>query len=344
MFNKKSFILVALYVWCLIFTSTAHVNIVKENTNVTQHLTYRKLKQSIVVKNKLLGLGYFGFAVQHIEKRQGFAFNSDKFFPMASTYKLQIAAYCLHLVDNKKLSLQKKYVVKSCDLRRVCFISQNQRVSISELIKLMIEKSGNASTDIILKIVGGPRAVNVWLNKNGFKNMNVARSVLEMLSDYNGVRRYSRSNPYSLRKDIRLVNRVKIKDRTNAINKFYEDKRDTTTSVEMVNFLSRLFRKRLLSQRSTDFLLQTMLKWGKGRIRRLLPKSTRVWHKTGSMDNIISDVGIIELPNKKGHLAVAFYTNKSTISSVIQEKMIAEISKLLFDYFSFAYSSALAKS
>lgn len=306
-----------------------------EGPNI-QDLEYQKLQESIIEKCKSLKTGIIGVSAYHIESKKWVNCNADEFFPMASTYKLQIMAYCLSLADKKQLNLQDKYKIKKLDLQRGSSIKNGQQMSIAELIQLSIEKSKNDTSDIILRMLGGPNNVNNWLKDNGFNNMSVDRSVLEMIDNYYGVNSIDSHKLHSVKQDIKLINSVTAQNRSKALQKFCVDKKDTTTPKEMVNFLTQLFEKKLLSSDSTDFLLQSMLKcyWGKEKIKGLLPEGTKVWHKTGRMDKINSDVGIIELPKNKGHLVLALYTNKSKSSIDIQELKMAQISKLLFDYFS----------
>jgi beta-lactamase class A len=76
----------------------------------------------------------------------------------------------------------------------------------------------------------------------------------------------------------------------------------------MTQLLSGLFQGKWLSTRSRAFLLTTMerCETGKRRMRAQLPSDARVAHKTGTLSNTASDVGIIQAPD--GHAyAVAIY-------------------------------------
>jgi len=70
-----------------------------------------------------------------------------------------------------------------------------------------------------------------------------------------------------------------------------------------------------------------------------LPKNTKIAHRTGTsftndegMTGAINDIGIIELPNdKKIFIAVFVHNTYETFED--SEKIIAEISKVAFDYY-----------
>lgn len=281
--------------------------------------------------------GTIGVAALHIEKNQLIEFNGDTRFPMASTYKLPIALYCLSLAEEGKINLQSKMIATKYVRRRFCFnIKLNEKLSITKLIQLMIEESDNTASDMILKVVGGPRTITEWLQKHEINQISIDRSYLKMSADYYGIQNLGDKNHCTAQHFCNLIKQLSKKDQEEAINKFYDDTRDTSTPIEMVNLINKMYKGELVSSYSLNFLLESMLvcKWGEGLIRRFLPEGTKFWHKTGQMDGLVADVGIIELPNKKGHLALAMYTNKSMALRVNRKKAIALISKALFDYFS----------
>lgn len=79
---------------------------------------------------------------------------------------------------------------------------------------------------------------------------------------------------------------------------------------------------------------------GPNRIKGLLPKSTIVAHKTGSsgkndtgLTAAINDVGIIKLPNGQ-YIAIAVFVSNTTADDSISEKVIADIAKATYDYYS----------
>jgi beta-lactamase class A len=82
-------------------------------------------------------------------------------------------------------------------------------------------------------------------------------------------------------------------------------------------------------------------KIGLERLRGHLPEGTIVADKTGSGEvnettktpTATNDVGIITLPDNRGHLAMAVLLNGSTLSDVEQEKVIAELAKAAYDAF-----------
>ena len=72
---------------------------------------------------------------------------------------------------------------------------------------------------------------------------------------------------------------------------------------------------------------------GERRLRANLPAGTQVAEKTGTGDDTTNDVGLITLPDEKGHLAIAVLITRSKLSPEAQEKLIAELARAAYDSF-----------
>jgi beta-lactamase class A len=280
--------------------------------------------------------GVFGISTLHLESGQRIEINADQAFPMASSYKLPIACYCLELLDADKIDGMRKRVITKTDMRRYSCVTPGQRLTAREMMQLMIEKSCNATTDIILKMVGGGNKVTQWLQTKGIKGMQIDRSTLKMIADYSGIPVLGDENKCTNQRYMQLLKKVPKKQSTAAAKKFYTDKRDTTTPRAMLDLFVRLHQGKLLGKDSTKFLLHSLEHYTRAqkRIIALLPKNTKVWQKSGTMDGVISNSAIIKLPHGKGHLALAIFTNNSVTHMLQREQAMAKIAKLLFDHFS----------
>jgi beta-lactamase class A len=101
----------------------------------------------------------------------------------------------------------------------------------------------------------------------------------------------------------------------------------------MVRLLSGLYRGDFLSDQSRQVLLAAMSRTvtGKRRIPAHIPLEARVSHKTGSLNNTSSDIGIIECPDGRT-IAVAIYVTGQG-SKLAREQRIAAIARALYDGF-----------
>ena len=102
--------------------------------------------------------------------------------------------------------------------------------------------------------------------------------------------------------------------------------------------LEKVWRRQALSASGTDLLLDIMRRCqtGQARIKGMLPPDVVVMHKTGTLNNgITDDVGIITLPNDAGHLVLTVFVKDAKVDEAAQERTIAQIARAAYDYFVF---------
>lgn len=249
--------------------------------------------------------GRIGVAAIDLSTGQAVSVLGDQRFPMASTSKIAIAATFLEGVDKGRWSLDSRYSllipVKSAPFSsRTAPVQPGQQMTARELINIMITRSSNPATDALLRVVGGPAAVNNWASRAGIKE-------------------------YQLDRDIATL----VRDDGEFDPAMHIDERDSITPNAMVKMLAGLYQGRWLSRSSRDFLFSTMERTvtGKRRIPALLPETVTVAHKTGSLNNTSSDVGVLRLADGRS-LAVAIYATGQG-SRLAREQRIATIARTI---------------
>lgn len=233
----------------------------------------------------------------------------DQLFPMASTSKIAVAATFLELVEQGKYSLTSEFPLL-LPVRSARFSSpkapvrEGNAMPAIDLIEIMITRSSNPATDALLAAVGGPAKVNAWMQRQGIKEFSINRDIATLVRDD------GEFNP---------ANHI--------------DTRDAATPRAMVRLLQGLYRGDFLSDQSRRVLLGAMSRTvtGKRRIPAHIPLEARVSHKTGSLNNTSSDIGLIECPDGRV-IAVAIYvTGQGT--RLAREERIAAIARALYDGF-----------
>jgi len=229
-------------------------------------------------------LGRIGVAAMDLATGRTISVLGDQPFPMASTSKIAIAATFLEGVDQGRYKLTDLYPmmvpVPSAKFSSAeAPVRAGAMVSGQRLIELALTRSDNQATDGLLAAVGGTQAVNRWLARSGLTGIRIDRTIATLVRDDGAI------------------------DPAKNV-----DVRDSTTPHAMVALLSGLYQGRWLSASSRQFLLDTMgnCVTGKRRIPSLLPADARVAHKTGTLNNTASDVGILETPDGRA-IAVAIY-------------------------------------
>jgi beta-lactamase class A len=233
----------------------------------------------------------------------------DQLFPMASTSKVAVAATFLEMVERGRFSLSSEFALLLPE-RSARFstakapVRAGQSMPAIDLIEIMITRSSNPATDALLAAVGGPSAVNEWTRRQGINAFSINRDIATLVRD---------DGEYDPARHI--------------------DKRDAATPRAMAQLLAGLYRGQYLSAESRRVLLGAMSRTvtGKRRIPAHIPLEARVSHKTGSLNNTSSDVGLIECPDGRT-IAVAIYvTGQGTRAA--REERIAAIARALYDGF-----------
>ncbi|MFY1045622.1 CGA/CIA family class A beta-lactamase [Chryseobacterium sp. GP-SGM7] len=266
-------------------------------------------KINSVIKDKKATVGV---SVLSFENDFKYNKNADKNLPTLSVFKFHIAIAVLDWVDQGKLSLDQKVVLKESELLPKTWSPIKEKyptgdieLTLGEIIDYTVALSDNNGCDKLLKMIGGTQTVQKFMNSKGVKGFQIKVNEEEMHKDW--------KNQY----------------------------KNYSTTQSAVNLLKTFYDGKLLSKKSTDYLMKIMLgtKTGTNKLIEQLPKNTPVAHKTGASgkyDNDLTvaenDMGMVTLPNGK-HYAIAVFVNNSTETDDVNCKMISDISKIVWDYF-----------
>lgn len=223
--------------------------------------------------------GDVGVAALDLATGETVSINGERAYPMASTMKVAVAAAYLDQVEHGRRTLDQRIG------------GQTARA----LIDAMMIRSSNPATDLLINNLGGPKAIQDWLDHNQIKGVRVDRTIARLLAD---------------RRDL-------------------WDQRDSATPLAMVSMLRTLERGNVLTPAKRSYLMDVMARCatGRNRIRGLL-SGVPVAHKTGTLNNYTSDVGFITLPDGR-RLAVAFFAR----GGADRPTTIAKAARAIYDGF-----------
>ena len=251
--------------------------------------------------------GRIGVAAIDLSTGQEISILGDQRFPMASTSKIAIAATFMEGVEQGKWSLSSEFplmipVSSSPFSTSRAPVRAGNYMPASELIELMITRSSNPATDALIAAVGGTHVVNDWARRAGIEDFNLSRDIATLVRD-----------------DGEHDPAVHI------------DTRDSATPRAMVQLLAGIYQGKWLNANSRRVIIGAMERCvtGKRRIPALMPGSVTVAHKTGSLNNTSSDIGILTAPDGRA-IAVAIYvTGQGT--RLNREGRIASIARAVYD-------------
>ncbi len=263
--------------------------------------------------------GRIGVAAIDLATGEQVSVLGDQRFPMASTSKIAIAATFLEGVDQGRWSLTSEFpllwAVRSQRFStRVAPVREGEYMPAHQLIDLMITRSSNPATDALLAAVGGPAAVNDWARRAGL-------------------------NDFSLDRDIATL----VRDDGEFDPTYHIDLRDSATPETMARLLAGIYQGEWLSAESRDVILDAMerCRTGRNRIRGMMPEGVSVAHKTGTLNRMAGDIGIIEMPDGRAIALAIFVTGQSASQAHenanksearrLRDSRIASIARALYD-------------
>ncbi|HXG93846.1 MAG TPA: class A beta-lactamase [Blastocatellia bacterium] len=300
------------------------------------------LEREIARLARLSG-GTVGVTAIHLESGRRVSLNGSERFPMASTFKVPIAAQLFSRIDRGEVKLDQMIEIKQSDLHpgsgtlADLFNKGGLTLSVRNLLELMLLISDNSATDVLLRVAGGAQAVTSRMKELGIEGISVNRSTAQLIADWAGITNLPPESEWTPARFETLFMSVKPEDRKAAAERFNQDPRDTSTPDAMAALLERIYRKDFLKAESADLLLDIMrrCRTGEARLKGILPQGTEVAHKTGTIGGSTNDVGIITLPDGAGHVAIAVFVKSSEKETAARERAIAEIARAVHDFFLF---------
>ena len=267
----------------------------------------QKINQILESKQAEVGVAIYGTG-----PGDTLSINGNTRFPMQSVYKLHLAFAVLHLVDKGELNLNRKVPITISDLRpdtwsplRDKYPKGNIELPLKDILVYTVSQSDNNGCDLLFRLIGGTKVVNDYMHGIGIENIEIKATEQEMSREWN----------------VQFTN--------------------WTTPLAAVQLLRKFEEGKILSKDSRAFLWETLLETttGNKRLRGDLPEKTSVAHKTGSsgknkngISAAVNDMGIVVLPNGK-HVVISVFVSKSIEDDQTNEKIIADISKITWDYY-----------
>ncbi|NLH39126.1 MAG: serine hydrolase [Elusimicrobia bacterium] len=237
-----------------------------------------------------------GIYVKDLRTNRVWEYNSDRLFRSASLIKFPIMIAVMNKVEKKEISFDDKLEIR--DKNRVAggslmWAKNGTKLSLLEVIYRMITESDNTATKLLIDHFG------IEYFESSFRQMGLA---------------YTNITPEGMSLTSGRVGRENY-----------------TTPREMAYLLEKIYRKEMVSKSMSEMMMD-ILKRNKSssRLRKGIPLSWEVGHKTGLLRKSCSDVGIVFSPNGDYILAVLI-DNVPTYRS--GKNFISNIAKITSEYY-----------
>lgn len=293
---KKATVLLCFFSFLFIHSANAQIYSLKQ-----------KIDQIVSTKKADVGV-----AISDFKTGETLSINGNSRYPMQSVFKLHLALAVFNEIEKGKLSLKQNIFINQSDLLpniysplREKYPNGNVEISLQNLLNYTVSLSDNNACDILFRLVGGPEEVENYIHSIGVQDVAIKATEEEMGKDWN----------------IQFTNWI--------------------TPLSAIELLKKIHGKEFLSQGNYDLLwkMLTETPTGKMRIKAKLPEGTVVAHKTGTsgkdengISAAINDIGFIALPDNT-QIAICVFISNSTEDDTTNEKVIADIAKATWDYF-----------
>jgi beta-lactamase class A len=236
------------------------------------------------------------FFIKNLKTGEEFAYNENEVVPSASLIKIPIMMEVLRQVNDEKLSLSQRIVVKD-DVKVpysiLNLLESGNSYTLKDVLTLMIIQSDNTAANILMDIVGMDN-VNRYITSLGLKNTVLQRKMIDAEA-----RKAGRENK--------------------------------TTALEMAKLLEIIYRGAEADNPSSLLMKKILLNQLDNSMMRLYtPDDIAIAHKTGDLDGISHDAGIVYLKNTD---YIFCNLTWDAVTNNIARESIGKTSKIAYDYF-----------
>ena len=260
-------------VFVLLLAASLHAQAapdVQTPLNAKQQALWEKLESTIRQTDRELD-GVLGVAIEDIGSGHKFFLREDDVFPQASTIKVALLAELYHQNQQSiqgtpgKAKLSDLYTVQASDLVPDSDIMGGLTPSVTkitnrDLATMMVAVSDNSATNVLIDRVGMGN-VNTLMDSLSLPHTRLHRKMMDLKAAGEG-------------------------------------RENVSTPKEMLMLLEQIYRGKVLNKEMTDDFIKVLSTHKESWLARDLPEGLRVADKTGSLEGVRNNCGIVFVPNR----------------------------------------------
>lgn len=252
--------------------------------------------------------GAFAVAFKNLSTGETFLMNAHESFHAASTMKTAILIETFKQAAEHKFSLDDSILVKnsfksivdsslfsldsSDDSEKDLYTRIGTKLPVRDLLYRMITESSNLATDLIVDLVGAENA-NKTMHELGAKDIKVLRGVED-------------NKAYNL-----------------GLN-------NTVTAYDLMVIFDHIANGTVVNKKACEAMIQILMhQHFREKIPALLPADVKTATKSGSIDKISHDSGIVFLPDGRKYVVVLLSRGIENEKSA--DETLARVSKIIYD-------------
>ena len=204
--------------------------------------------------------GVMGVAIEDLTTGDHYFLREDEVFAQASSIKITVLANLYLQAQQGKLKLTDLYTVQSSDLVADSAIMNGltpgvTRLTLRDLATMMVAVSDNSAANVLIDRVGMPN-VNAMLDSLGLTHTRLRRKMMDLEAAKKG-------------------------------------RENVSTPHEMMTLLDAIYHGKLLNKESTDDFFKMLSTNKESFIPRDLPPDLKVANKSGELEAVRNDSGIV---------------------------------------------------
>jgi beta-lactamase class A len=281
--------------WCAVLAASiclGHSLAAQDSASRTE-LRDKTQKQLASVADGLDGV--MGYVVIDLESGERFERLPSETFPLASTIKLSILYELFKQAEEGRLKLDE---VRALERREavggdgILNHLSAPAMPLRDYATLMVVLSDNTATNLLIDAVGMDNVAR-RMAALGVKGLQLRRKMMDLAAARRG-------------------------------------DENTGSPADLARLLTIIYRSEGLSKKSSDDILAILAKPKRSALRDSIPADVRVADKTGTLDGVEADAGIVYVP---GRPFVFVATTTFLKSNAAGEAAIRAASRAAFDYF-----------
>jgi beta-lactamase class A len=249
-------------------------------------------------------------AVYDFETGQEILINPDGAYHPASTIKVHVMMEVFHQAEQGRLALEDCIPITNSftsvadgskfsldvndDAEQTLYPRRGGTESIAELIRLMIVRSSNLATNILLEKVG-PRSVSNFIQELGIQGVNFIRGIED-----NAAFRLGMNN--------------------------------SATARGLTQTMKLIAEKKVVSEQASEKMIEILLgQEFNESIPASLPKTVKVAHKTGWTGDVYHDTGIVYPEGRQPYVISIMTRGFAEDKELEAHACMAKISRLIYE-------------
>lgn len=238
----------------------------------------------------------YAYFIKDLRKGDAYLREERQVVPSASLIKLVVMGEIMRRVREGSLSLSQRLTLKESDkvpFSILTLLDTANSYTLADVITLMIVQSDNTAANLLIELAGMER-INAFARSLGLGDTRVARLMMDFKAREEGRENY-------------------------------------TSAADMGAFLEALYRKSILDEPSSSYMLDVMKKQLDTSMMMLfIPDETVVAHKTGELDCLDHEAAIV-FTEKADYIFVALVWDAPDNNTA--RLALGEMSKIVYDFF-----------